>query len=168
MKGTSQQKRLFSMPKLPPNIVNPSPYEARKNYKVLKDFFGVQIMNQNVPTYAMVHEPRYFQVKESSKITSTPMKAKAFNRFDKNNVFNKYQFMQTNTSKSNEDLNTELKSKAGSLPPPEYRAKSSVGGFRTAGSNFAVVQEVLSKPDTSPKSHRRKIKPRGKNNPLRN
>ncbi len=37
----------------------PSPYEPKRNFKVLKDFFQVQILDSNQPNYAMSRDGKY-------------------------------------------------------------------------------------------------------------
>ena len=128
------------------NFINTgkSPYEAKQNYKVLRNFFNVEMKERQVNICKNLQELKWIPVKTNSQ----PIEIKSYNRFDKDNIFNIYPYPFLNTSKSKEDLNADLPMEGeGQI---DGRIKTSSANFRNNSPQVFYEGEFLQRVGTSP------------------
>jgi hypothetical protein len=60
----NQQEHVISVQK-PMTAQKPSPYESYKNYRVLKDFFSVQVIENQNTMNPLLHEPKTVHIRNT-------------------------------------------------------------------------------------------------------
>ena len=132
-------------------IPTKSPYEAYRNYKILRDFFNIEVIESH-----MNRKNSQFEVKcVPLKTSSQPLQMRTYNRFDESNVFNSHPYHMINFSKSKDDLNSDLPIK---IYDPEQRLKTSQTNHRSNSPTLSKQNIHLKRVSTSPKAFRNKNK----------
>jgi len=101
----------------------PSPYEPQRNFKILKDFFQVKILENNSPDYAPANGGNFMFNSNLAKASSQPT-----------------EFFQ---AAKNQDLLLFAKSDANEAFP---RVKTSIGGYRSTSPGTVTEKVILRRP----------------------
>ena len=80
---------------------------------------------------------------------SNPLGEKVYHRFDENNFFNKYPYLAVASSRSKEDLNSDLHLKAENASQSNFRVKTTIGRHRSTSPQIGEDKSSLMKPNAS-------------------
>lgn len=122
----------------------PSPYEANRNYKVLKDFFHLQVVESQLPAHMGKTSNQF-------KYHSNPINTNVNSNLGSAQEIPSIPDYQLNTSRTKDDMNADLHLKVDKLSQPDVRVKTTIGGYRSTSPNFYKIKDGSSKPGTSPK-----------------
>lgn len=97
-----------------------------------------------------------------SQYNSNPVGEKVYHRFDENNFFNKYPYLAVASSRSKEELNSDLYLKAENVPQSNFRIKTTIGRNRSTSPQIDEDKNSLMKPNASLKGAVQKKPAKGK------